>query len=304
MLGSGMSPHRLEWQLIARARPGIVDTSALPMDLVSNPGTMNAIINFARRPAARAPDPEVAQGRAACPAGADETTCWCEPGKPGKCWERSEQTEIGAEHPQGRRGLRSAQRGDPARLLQHRLLRRAVLDQPRARPARGRSRRSATTARRRSTSASAGATARASARSRTGSTTSWHFFLTARPDRSLASARGYADPRDLEIAARSGVRSKARSQRGRDVFARTCAALPFQPERPPYENVDFHAADPSDPTLRLDWLGNDEPVLASRDRHLPGRALHSNHMASRVWDAIRRARPARAPGRSRPSRRS
>ena len=50
LLGSGLSPHRLEWQLIARARPGIVDTSALPMDFVSNPGTMNAIINFARRP--------------------------------------------------------------------------------------------------------------------------------------------------------------------------------------------------------------------------------------------------------------
>ena len=47
---SGMSQHRLEWQLIARTRPGVVDTSALPMDTVSNPGTMNAIINFARRP--------------------------------------------------------------------------------------------------------------------------------------------------------------------------------------------------------------------------------------------------------------
>ena len=51
LLGNGLSPHRLEWQLIARARPGIVDTSALPMDYVSNPGTMNAIINFAQPPA-------------------------------------------------------------------------------------------------------------------------------------------------------------------------------------------------------------------------------------------------------------
>ena len=62
--------------------------------LVSNPGTMNAIINFAKRPAARAPDPEVAQGRQPArptptrrPAGASR-------GKPGKCWERSEQTEF------------------------------------------------------------------------------------------------------------------------------------------------------------------------------------------------------------------
>ena len=50
MLGSGMSPRHSEWQLIAHARPGIVDTSALPMDLASNPGTMNAIINVAKRP--------------------------------------------------------------------------------------------------------------------------------------------------------------------------------------------------------------------------------------------------------------
>ena len=62
LLGSGLSPHRLEWQLIARARPGIVDTSALPMDFVSNPGTMNAIINFARRPLLRGAGAEVAQG--------------------------------------------------------------------------------------------------------------------------------------------------------------------------------------------------------------------------------------------------
>ena len=38
LLGSGMSTQLLEWQLVARARPGVVDTSALPMDFVSNPG--------------------------------------------------------------------------------------------------------------------------------------------------------------------------------------------------------------------------------------------------------------------------
>ena len=77
LLGNGLSPHRLEWQLIARARPGIVDTSALPMDFVSNPGTMNAIINFARRPLHEDAGAEMAQGvglrgrrRARQPAGA------------------------------------------------------------------------------------------------------------------------------------------------------------------------------------------------------------------------------------------
>ncbi|HSA80118.1 MAG TPA: hypothetical protein VLE23_04800, partial [Geminicoccaceae bacterium] len=93
MLGSGMPPQRLEWQLIARARPGIVDTSALPMDLVSNPGTMNAIINFAQRPTH---EHRILKWRKAesCPADAPDTACWCEPGREGKCWERSEQTEA------------------------------------------------------------------------------------------------------------------------------------------------------------------------------------------------------------------
>ena len=93
LLGSGLSPHRLEWQLIARARPGIVDTSALPMDFVSNPGTMNAIINFARRPLH---ENEVLKWRkaSACTADAAPEACWCEPGRDGKCWEKSLKTEM------------------------------------------------------------------------------------------------------------------------------------------------------------------------------------------------------------------
>ena len=56
------------------------------------------------------------------------------------------------------------------------------------------------------------------------------------------------------------------------------------------------ATDPADPTLRLDWLGNDEIVPASEIGTYPGRALHSNHMASRVWaqyaSSTEQARPA------------
>ena len=44
VLGSGMSPHTLEWQMFAHARPGTVDTSAVPNDQVTNPGTMNALM--------------------------------------------------------------------------------------------------------------------------------------------------------------------------------------------------------------------------------------------------------------------
>ena len=63
------------------------------MDYVSNPGTMNAIINFARRPTF---EERVLKWRkaAACEPGADPRACWCEPGKPGKCWLRSERVEA------------------------------------------------------------------------------------------------------------------------------------------------------------------------------------------------------------------
>ena len=93
MLGSGMPESRLEWQLVARARPGVVDTSALPMDQVSNPGTMNALINIGKRPVH---EHSILKWRkaASCAAKADPAACWCEPGKPGKCWERSLQTEM------------------------------------------------------------------------------------------------------------------------------------------------------------------------------------------------------------------
>ena len=91
ILASGMSQHLIEWQLIARTRPGTVDTSALPMDTVSNPGTMNVIYNFARRPVF--PNTVTKWRKAAqCPGGA--ATCWCEPEKAGKCWQRSEQPEM------------------------------------------------------------------------------------------------------------------------------------------------------------------------------------------------------------------
>ena len=77
LLASGMSQHVLEWLLIARARPGSVVTSALPMDTIANPGTMNAIYNFDSRP--KFPHKVLKWRKAsACPEGPN-ATCWCEP---------------------------------------------------------------------------------------------------------------------------------------------------------------------------------------------------------------------------------
>ena len=291
LLGSGLSPHRLEWQLIARARPGIVDTSALPMDFVSNPGTMNAIINFARRPLH---ENEVLKWRkaSACAADGAAEACWCEPGRTASAGRGAHETEMVPSDPQGRRGFDRLPRGDPARLLQHRLLRGAVLDQPPDRPARA-DPSSATSARPRSTSASAAATAAPSARSRTGSTTSVAFFLTARPT-DLWQARGLGSPAGPEVELDAEFFDGAVEQ-GRQVFAANCARChSSQPGTP--TAADFTATDPADPTLRLDWLGNDEVDPPPRSAPIRGRALHSNHMASRVWaeyaSATEQYRPA------------
>ncbi len=278
LLGNGLSPHRLEWQLIARARPGVVDTSALPMDLVSNPGTMNAIINFARRPLH---EHEVLKWRkaASCEAGADPDACWCEPGRDGKCWEKSLRTEmvpnvlkggedsIGFEeaiqrvyfnigscaeqcwinHVPDLRAVDPGQRNygqTPFEIGQCRRdcgSFRAIEDRLAELKA---------------------------------------FFLAARPT-DLWRARGLDSPRDLEIALDAEYFDGA-VEEGRQVFAATCARC-HSSEPGPYDDADFAATDPDDPTLRLDWLGNDEVLPASEIGTYSARSLHSNHMASHVW---------------------
>jgi hypothetical protein len=279
MLGSGMSPHRLEWQLIARARPGIVDTSALPMDLASNPGTMNAIINFAQRPLH---EHRILKWRkaASCPAAAPETACWCEPGRDGKCWERSEQTELVPNILKGGEdsvGVNEAiQRvyfniGSCAEQcwMNH------IPDLRAVDPAQrnygqtpfdiGQCRRDCASFR--------------AIEDRLDDVKA--FFLSARPT-DLWRARGYQSPRDLEVALDREFFEGA-VQLGHDMFARNCAHCHSSREGP-YENVDFHEADAADPTLRVDWLGDDEPAFASAIGIYPARALHSNHGPTRVWE--------------------
>ena len=279
MLGSGMSRQRLEWQLVARARPGIVDTSALPMDTAANPGTMNAIINFAKRPLH---EHTILKWRkaASCPADAAETACWCEPGKEGKCWERSEQAEMVPNVLKGGEdsiGFNEAiQRvyfniGSCAEQcwMNHIPDLRAVDPSQRNYGQTpfdiGQCRRDCASFR--------------AIEDRLDDVKA--FFLTARPT-DLWQARGYDDPRDLEIALDEDFFEGAVEQ-GRDLFAQNCARCHSSQEGP-YDNVDFRAVDPNDPTLRIDWLGNDQPVLASEIGTYPARALHSNHMRSRVWE--------------------
>ena len=84
-------------------------------------------------------------------------------------------------------------------------------------------------------------------------------------------------------------------ERGRQVFAEHCARC-HSSQKVITRTTDFAATDPADPTLRLDWLGNDEIAPASEIGTYPARALHSNHMKSRVWaeyaSLTEQARPA------------
>jgi hypothetical protein len=279
LLGSGMSKQLLEWQLVARARPGVVDTSALPMDFVSNPGTMNAIINLAKRPQF---EEDVLKWRKAsvCPGGAKADQCWCEPGRVGKCWERSLKKEQvfhilkGGEDSIG--ALEAIQRvyfniGSCAEQcwVNH------VPDLRAADPHQrnygqtpfdiGQCRRDCASFR--------------AIEDRLDDIKA--FFLTARPT-DLWKARGLASPRDLEIALDAEAFEGAVAE-GRRVYAATCASC-HSSQKGPFANADFHATDLKDPTLRIDWLGNDELRFASEIGTYPGRALHSNHMKSRVWE--------------------
>src|SRR3546814_4593787 len=65
------------------------DTSAIPNDQVNNPGTINSIINFRQRPTFANEVVDKWRKVDACDAGDPETSCWCEPGRDGKCWRKS-----------------------------------------------------------------------------------------------------------------------------------------------------------------------------------------------------------------------
>ena len=93
ILGSGMDPRTIEYQVYGHARPGTVDTSALPNDQINNPGTINAVINFSQRPSF-SHDILKWHKTKQCPAGGDDQNCWCEPGREHKCWERRKTTEV------------------------------------------------------------------------------------------------------------------------------------------------------------------------------------------------------------------
>ena len=300
---SGMPHDSLEWQVFAHARPGTTDTSAVPTDQINNAGTMNALVNTARRPTFK--DEAVNRWRKtdACAAGAREAECWCEPGKPGKCWKKSLEKETvhhilkGGEDSIG--ALGAIQRvyfniGSCAEScwLNH-LTDLRQLD-PTARNFgqtpfdMGQCRRDCPNFR--------------AIEDRVSDILA--FFLSPEGTAMDLQAARENQRRQARPAARYDYDDlltdlekqfgKGSVGRGRTVFAANCARC-HSSGSAPFDTTDFRAVDPAT-GLRSDWLGNDQATPVSEVGTERCRALHSNHLHGHVWEEFAsetyRARPA------------
>jgi hypothetical protein len=295
LLGSGMPYASLEYQVFAHARPGTSDTSAIPTDRVSNPGTINALINLHQRPTF--PDEDVVKWRkvAACPAtAAAGTKCWCEPGRDGKCWLQSRGKEAvhhilkGGEDSIG--ALEAIQRvyfnigSCSEQCWVNHLTDLRQLD-PQARNFGqtpfdiGQCRRDCPNFR--------------AIEDRLPEIAAFLFsrenhatdLAVARDNELKAKGANASYTQDNLVAELDRQFGRGAVARGREVFAATCARCHSSiPESTggPFKNRDFRALDEKT-GLRRDWLGNDQATPVSGVGTYRCRALHSNHMAGHVW---------------------
>ncbi len=295
ILGSGMAASTIEFQVFAHARPGTSDTSAIPTDQVNNPGTINALIHTNRRPSF--PEEEVLKWRkvTACEKGEAESSCWCEPGREGKCWKWSKQTEAATHHilkggEDSIGALEAIQRvyfnigSCSEQCWVNHLTDLRQLD-PDARgfgqtPFRiGQCRRDC-------------ANFRAIEdrlpnifdflRSAETNATDLHVARENEAKKKDPKASYTYDDLAADLDKEFGKNSVAR---GREVFANSCArchsSIP-ESEGGPFRNRDFRMVD-ARTDLRADWMGNDAATPVSEVGTFRCRALHSNHMAGHVW---------------------
>jgi hypothetical protein len=102
------------------------------------------------------------------------------------------------------------------------------------------------------------------------------------PRRPARRARNYATA--AQRSARFRIRRRIGGTRAPSL-RHHLRLLPFEPKRP-YESVDFHAVVPDDPITpkrRVDFLSNENPIELRVVGTFAGRAIHSNHMPSRIW---------------------
>ena len=295
VLASGMKPGTLEFQVFAHARPGTSDTSAVPTDQINNPGTINAIINTAKRPTFASEVVEKWRKVTECPAGVDEAACWCEPGRDGKCWEHGTRTEAAVHHilkggEDSIGALEAIQRvyfniGSCAEQcwVNHLTDLRQIDPQQRNFGQTpfdiGQCRRDCPNFRAVEdrlqnimdflSSAETNATDLQAAR---------HNELKQKNPAVRYEHQDFVAELEKEFG-------KGSVSRGREVFAANCARCHSsiaEKDGGPFANRDFRAVD--DKTgLRADWMGNDQATPVSEVGTFRCRALHSNHMAGHVW---------------------
>ena len=294
ILVGGMPADTLEYQVFVHARPGTSDTSAVPTDQVNNPGTMNAILNIKQRPTFH--DEVVNKWRKVNSCAKDDTqsACWCEPGRDGKCWQKSTQKDTvhhilkGGEDSIG--ALEAIQRvyfniGSCSEQcwVNHLTDLRQVDPQGRNFG---------------QTPFNIGQCRRDCPNFR-----AIEDRLPNILDFLLSSENSATDlqvARENEHKAKNGKAKyayddlvadldkqfgKGAVSRGREVFAENCARCHSSiPESVggPFKARDFRALDPKT-GLRADWMGNDQATLVSEVGTFRCRALHSNHMAGHVW---------------------
>ncbi|TBV94072.1 cytochrome c [Azotobacter chroococcum] len=291
---SGMPSNTLEWQMFAHARPGASDTSAIPTDQINNPGTINALINIAKRPTFAGEQVMKWRKAASCAGSSDEALCWCEPGHDGKCWKKSLEQDtahhilkggedsIGAleaiqrvyfnigscseqcwmNHLSDLRQLDPQQRGFGQMPFNIGQCRR---DCPNFRAIEDRLPNILDFF----MSAEAHTTDLRVARENQRRTT-------------MPEARYSEQDLVADLEREFGENAVAR---GREIFANTCARChSSQPEAAAgqFASLDFHRIDPGN-GLREDWLGNDRNISASEVGTYRCRALHSNHMSGHIW---------------------
>ncbi len=291
---SGMATNTLEWQMFAHARPGASDTSAIPTDQVNNPGTINALINIAKRPTFEGESVLKWRKVASCGKETDETRCWCEPGRDGKCWKKSLEQETvhhilkGGEDSIG--ALEAIQRvyfniGSCSEQcwMNHLSDLRQIDPQQRGfgqTPFNiGQCRRDCPNFRAIEDrlvnildffmSAEAHVTDLRAARE--------NMLRAVTPNARYTEQDLFAD-----LEREFGANAVAR---GREVFANTCARChSSQPEAAAgqFASLDLHKIDLKT-GLRADWLGNDHNTPVSEVGTFRCRALHSNHMTGRIW---------------------
>lgn len=277
IMASGMNTNSLAWQMFAHARPGSTDTSAVATDQLNNAGTMNALINFDQRPVF--PGEQVDKWRkvASCPAGAKGTACWCEPGRDGKCWQRSVQTEAvhhilkGGEDSTG--AAEAVQRVyfnigscSEACWVNH------FSDLKQVDPTQRNSGQ---------TPFDVGQCRRdcPNFRAIEDRLPDIVNFLASQRPFDLHVARGLKSRQDLieQLDREFGAGAVAR---GKGLFNDNCARC-HSSQKGPIAGRDYYATNAEG--VRIDWMGNDESTPATEVGTYRARALHSNHKSGHVY---------------------